>query len=138
RVVERRQGRVAGTLHKRGRSAWIEPDEPRVRGPIVLTSTARLSDGSDGDAVVALITRFPETPDENPEGALVAVLGAPGDPDVEVAKILIRDGIEEDHPDEALAEAEAFGLEVPRNALAGREDLTAIPLPTIDPEDARD
>jgi ribonuclease R len=138
RIVKRRQSRVAGVLHRRGRNAWIEPDEPRVRGPIVLTSAARLGDAKDGDAAVAAITRFPETADENPEGVLVAVLGAPGDPNVEVAKILIREGIEEEHSKEALAEAQAFGLEVPRDALAGRTDLTAIPLPTIDPEDARD
>jgi len=37
-----------------------------------------------------------------------------------------------------VAEAEAFGDHVLPEALAGREDLTGIPLPTIDPEDARD
>ena len=30
------------------------------------------------------------------------------------------------------------GAEVPEHMLAGREDLTRVPLPTIDPEDARD
>ena len=38
----------------------------------------------------------------------------------------------------AVAEAEAFGAEVDPAALAGRVDLTGVPLPTIDPEDARD
>jgi hypothetical protein len=32
----------------------------------------------------------------------------------------------------------AYGATVPEEMLAGREDLTHIPLPTIDPEDARD
>src|SRR5262249_46257481 len=36
------------------------------------------------------------------------------------------------------SEAEAFGHEVTAEARAGREDLTHLPLPTIDPEDARD
>jgi ribonuclease R len=138
RVVKRRTARVAGTLRRRGRSAWIEPDDTRVRGPIVLSSPVRLSEGKDGEAAVALITRFPETADENPEAVLVAVLGTPGDPNVEVAKILIREGIEEEHPEQTVSEAHAFGPEVPPDALIGREDLTNIPLPTIDPEDARD
>jgi ribonuclease R len=136
-VLERRIARVAGLLRVRGKSAWLEPDDARVRGPIVL-DRASAEKGKDGAAAVAKITRFPALSDENPEGELVAVLGEPGDPQVEVAKILLREGVEEDHPPEAVAEAEAFGGNVPAEALAGREDLTGIPLPTIDPEDARD
>ena len=44
----------------------------------------------------------------------------------------------EPHSDEAVAEAEAFGDEVAGRMKAGREDLAHLPLPTIDPEDARD
>ena len=137
RVVKRKTRRVAGVLRKRGRSAWIEPDDSRLRGPIVLKSEPRMK-LEDGLAAVATITRFPEMPDENPEGVLEAVLGVPGDPNVEVAKVLVREAIEEEHSAAAIAEAEAFGDEVPHEALAGREDLTHLPLPTIDPEDARD
>jgi ribonuclease R len=136
-VVERRNPRIAGTLRRRGKSAWLEPDDARVRGPIVLTGEAALA-GDDGAAAVASITRFPELPDENPEGVIEAILGDPGDPKVEVAKILLREGIEEAHPLAAVAEAEAFGREVAPDALLDRVDLTRIPLPTIDPEDARD
>lgn len=140
RVVKRRNARVAGVLRRRGKSSWIEPDDTRIRGPIVLALGEGLAarEGKDGDAAVVTITRFPETQDENPEGTLTAVLGVPGDPNVEVAKILIREGIEEPHPPEAVAEAEAFGQEVAAEALVGRVDLTAIPLPTIDPANARD
>jgi ribonuclease R len=137
RVSRRRTARVPGTLRKRGRSAWLEPDDNRLRGPIVLGKEG-LEQGNDGDAAVVTITRFPELPDENPEGELTAVLGPPGEPQVEIAKILVREGIEEEHPPAAMAEAEAFGSEVAPEALAGRVDLTGIPLPTIDPEDARD
>ena len=138
RVVKRRHPRVAGTLRCRGKSAWIEPDDSRIRGPIVLTGEGRRPASDDGLAAVATITRYPESPDENPEGTLDAVLGTPGDPNVEVAKILVREGVDEKHPLEAIAEAEAYGSEVSADALQGREDLTGIPLPTIDPEDARD
>jgi ribonuclease R len=135
RIEKRRTARVAGTLRRRGKSVWLEPDDSRLRGPIVLVDA---TGGEDGDAAVATITRFPELADENPEGKLDAVLGAPGDPEVEVQKILIREGIEEPHPPAAVAEAEAYGAEVDTAALVGRVDLTGVPLPTIDPEDARD
>ena len=132
-VVRRRNARVAGILRKGGKSSWLEPDDSRLRGPIVLVGASEVR-GNDGDAAVAEITRFPETPDENAEARLTAVLGVPGDPNVEVAKVLLREGIDEAHPPEAVAEAEAYGEEVDPAAFAGREDLTGVPLPTIDPE----
>jgi ribonuclease R len=139
KIVSRANHRVAGVLRRRGKSAWLEPDDARMRGPIVLGgSEPGHRAGEDGEAAVARITRFPEMPRETPEGVLEAVLGMPGDPNVEVAKILLREAIEEPHPEDATREAEAFGVEVSPAALAGREDLTGIPLPTIDPEDARD
>ena len=135
KVVERAHKRVAGVLRRRGRALWLEPDDTRIRGPIILAPSSL---GRDGDAAVAKITRYPDYPREVPEGEIEAVLGAPGDPNVEVAKVLVREDVREEHPEEAIAEARAFGDEVPAEALAGREDLTHIPLPTIDPEDARD
>jgi ribonuclease R len=138
-VLERRPPRVAGTLRKRGKSSWVEPDDERIRGPIVLrTAKAGQVEGDDGDVVVVLIERFPDRLEENPEGSLVEVLGRPGEPSVEVRKILTLHAVTEAHPADAVAESEAFGGEVDPAALEGREDFSAIPLPTIDPEDARD
>ncbi len=134
-VVERGRARVAGTLRRRGKSAWLEPDDARVRGPIVLSGPLS---GADGDAAVVELTRYPELPEENPEGSLLAALGEPGDLQVEVKKVLLREAIAEEHPRDAEDEARAFGGEVSADELAGREDFTGLPLPTIDPEDARD
>src|SRR5262245_20403128 len=36
RIVDRRSPRVAGLLRRRGKSAWLEPDDTRIRGPIVI------------------------------------------------------------------------------------------------------
>src|SRR6185503_98822 len=80
RIVSRRNPRVAGVLRRRGKSTWIEPDDSRIRGPIVLAS---VKGANDGVAAVASITRFPEAANENPEGELLEVLGVPGDPSVE-------------------------------------------------------
>jgi len=135
-VVARRNPRVAGVLRRRGKSVWLEPDDSRLRGPIVLSNAVKL--GEDGDAAVAEITRFPDFPDENPEGELITVLGSPGDPNVEVAKILIREQVTEQHPEGAIREAEAMAARLLPLSVGGRVDLRKVPLPTIDPEDARD
>jgi ribonuclease R len=142
-ILERGQKRVAGTLRRKGKGVWLEPDDPRVRGPIALDGTidARAGEGnsgSDGDAVVVVITRWPESAEENPEGSIETVLGRPGALSVEVAKILVLEAVVEVHSDDALAEAAAFGDAVPAAMMESREDLRHLPLPTIDPEDARD
>ncbi|MGA2451510.1 MAG: ribonuclease R [Polyangiaceae bacterium] len=142
-VLERGQRRVAGTLRRRGRSAWVEPDDTRVRGPIVLprgvdATGPQGNSGVDGDAVVVAISRWPESPTENPEGVLETVLGRPGELAVEVAKILLLEDISQEPSEQASAEALAFGDEVPESMKRGRDDLRHLPLPTIDPEDARD
>ena len=134
-IVERRSPRVAGVLCKRRKSAWLEPDDARVRGPITVIAGVG---GNDGDAAVVSITRFPETADENAEGEVVAVLGRPGDANAEVAKILVREQIEEEHPPEALREAEAMAAKLAKLPLGKRKDLREVPFLTIDPVDARD
>jgi ribonuclease R len=135
-VVSRRNPRISGLLVKRRKSAWLEPDDARIRGPIVLTDER--VEGKDGDAAVALITRFPASPRENPEGRLVGVLGAPGDPRVEIEKILMREGIVEGHSEDSLREAKARLAALTPVSLEGREDLLDVPFLTIDPIDARD
>ncbi|GAH64465.1 unnamed protein product, partial [marine sediment metagenome] len=144
-IKQRGSTRVSGILRRRGKSAWVELDDPRLKGPVVLTSEidktsaeGEGNSGRDGQVVVVQITRFPQTNDENPEGKLIAVLGAPGELSVETRKVLLVHGIEEVHSTHAIAEAEDYGATVPEEMLVGREDLTDIPLPTIDPEDARD
>src|SRR5689334_14882052 len=57
-IVARRNPRVAGVLRRRGRSAWLEPDDSRIRGPIVLGPLPKSV--NDGAAAVVTITRFPE------------------------------------------------------------------------------
>jgi len=133
-VVKRGVKRVPGILRRRGKSTWLEPDDPRMRTPIPLKADA----GNDGDAIVAAITRYPTRHDENPEGDLLAVLGRPGDPLVEVEKILAREEIVEGFPGEAVAEARRFGTTIEDAQIEEREDLRPLPLTTIDPIDARD
>lgn len=135
-VVTRRGHRVAGIIHRKRRSAWLEPDDTRVRGPIVLRNVP--DEVGDGLAAVVEITQFPESIHENPEGQIVVVLGKPGEASVEVAKIKAREQIEEEHPAAAMAEAERYASQSRRLTLGQRTDLRRVPFLTIDPVDARD
>ncbi len=136
-VTERRQTRVCGVLRRRARSAYLEPDDSRVRGPIVLLGKRTRAD-QDGVAAVVRVTRFPSTADELPEGELIEVIGKPGEAQVEVAKILARDRISEERDPAALDEALQRARDLWPLSMKGRRDLRSVPLLTIDPADARD
>jgi len=135
-IVRRRSPRIAGVLRRRRKSAWLEPDDERIRGPIVVTGD--LGDAEDGVSAVVNITRFPESPEETPEAEIASVLGTPGDAQVEVAKILARDNIQEERDPAAQREAEARAAALTPVTLQGRKDLRKIKFLTIDPVDARD
>ena len=134
-VLQRANARVQGVLRKVGRSCWLDVDDARLRGPIVLQGAA---EGNDGDAAVVEIVRFPESADENPEGRLVAALGPPGDPDVETRKVLLRQGIEETFSPQVLEEVSEIAQRLSPSSVDDREDLRELCFVTIDPDDARD
>jgi len=135
-IAKRRNPRVAGVIQKKRKSAWLDPDDSRLRGPILLSGD--LSAAQDGQAAVVDIVRFPQFSDELAEGQIVEILGTPGDPRTEVKKILLRENISEVHSAEALQNAEQMAHRLRSTRLGNRRDLRSIPLPTIDPEDARD
>jgi ribonuclease R len=134
-VLTRRSPRIPCTLRAKGSSRWGEPDDARIRGPIVVEGDGG---GRDGDAVIVDITRFPAHPDESPLGTVTEVLGVVGAIDVEVRKVLIREAVEDGFPEEALVYARSFPAEIPADEVARRTDLRTLPLLTIDPDDARD
>lgn len=138
-VVTRRKGALGGRIVRERRAIHIEPDDVRIRGPIIVVPDDTLAkDAPDGAAVIFEIVRFPESLDELPTGRVTLLLGKPGAPDVEVRKILLLANVEDEHSEDAIREAESYGKEVDPQALVGRKDYTSVPLPTIDPIDARD
>lgn len=137
-VLARRPPTVPGTLRRRLHGVWVEPDDVRIRGPIGIVGMEDAGAARDGDAVLCEITRWPEHPGEAPMGRVREVLGAPGSLEAEVRKVLLREGVEETFPAEAIAEASALGDDPTPEEMSRRVDLRAMALVTIDPDDARD
>lgn len=90
-----------------------------------------------GDKVVIEIVRFP-THTHPGEAVLTKILGARGEPGVDLQAIIHEYGLPDEFPEEVLAaardQADAFD---PEN-LGDRLDLTGETIVTIDPVDARD
>jgi ribonuclease R len=150
-VVQDRTGRYSGRVEKviaRGTSAFLATVELRGRAPFVHSADRRLSlrcavapnelsGARDGDWVIAQITKY------GADGALsqakVVKRLDPAKPvEMSTEAAVARFELPTEFSAEALREAEGYGHEVDPAESARRVDLRAMPLVTIDGEDARD
>ncbi len=90
-----------------------------------------------GDKVVVRLEEW-LSPETNPEGRIIEVLGRAGDPGVDMLSIIRRNNLPTDFPEAVLAEAARVPERVDERDAVGREDLRGDLIITIDPDDARD
>lgn len=135
-VLQRGRARLTGTLRRAGSGFVLDPDDPRISGPVPLGG--KVDATQLGQAVVAEITAYPSTPDESVRARVLRVLGDPDDPRTEVHKILECDDIPDAFPAAVLTESGQASQEVTPADHEGRADLRHLPFLTIDPETARD
>jgi len=136
RVVARGRAKITGQLARAGKQTILQPDDPRITGPVSLTGA--VPHGLVGRAVVAEITRYPEVADGPLEAAVLKVLGDPDDPRTEVEKVLACADVTDEFPAEVARLASALPREVGAADRVDREDLRHVEFTTIDPETARD
>jgi ribonuclease R len=136
KVLERGRGKITGQIVGLGNAVRLEPDDPRITGPVALEGGAKGAE--PGQAVVAQILRYPEGPDGPLLVSVLKVLGDPDDPRTEIEKILAVDDIEESFPPEVAALGEETPRQVRDEDRRDRTDLRDLPFVTIDPETARD
>jgi ribonuclease R len=135
-VLERRTREVVGRLQVDGGLAYLTPDNTRISHR-VLVPPAALNGAESGQIAIVELTRQPDR-NVQPVGRVTRVLGVHGAPGMETEIAIHSHGLPVEFPADALAEAEAYGARIPQDAIAGREDLRALELVTIDGEDARD
>ena len=126
RVLSRGRAKITGQLARRGKEQVLQPDDPRIAGPVTLRGP--IPNARDGIAVVAEITRYPDVPDGPIEAAVLKVLGDPDDPRTEVEKVLACADVEEQFPDDVARIAAGTPTEVRDVDRADRIDLRDIPV----------
>jgi ribonuclease R len=135
-VLERRTRQVAGRFTLEGGVGFVMPDNRRISHRIVVPRE-QAGAARHGDLAVIEITEQPSR-DRAPVGRVLRVLPEGGGADTAIDLAIASHGLSHEFPPDALGQAHACGREVPAAARAGREDLRALPLVTIDGEDARD
>jgi ribonuclease R len=136
-VLERRTKEVVGRLHiEAGIAAYVTPDNPRITHRILVPGN-QLAGAESGQIVLAELIQQPSRT-SGPVGRVSRILGDHGAPGMETDIAIHSFGLPFEFPEDVVAEAEAFGTQIPREAVHGREDLRDVELVTIDGEDARD
>ena len=140
RVVARGRAKITGQLVRTGRHTILQPDDPRITGPVNLVGHIPhgIAGNLLGQSVVAEIKRYPEVADGALEAEILKVLGDPDDPRTEVEKVLACADVTEEFPDEVARIAAGVPREVRPAERADRADLRHVEFTTIDPETARD
>ena len=136
KVLERATERLVGVFRAGRTAGVVAPQEQRITVPIVVPHGAEAG-ARDGDMVVATLVRFPGVASEA-EARITAVLGPAADPRVETEAVIHAHDLPREFPAEVVAAARRVPAGVPAAALAGRLDLRALPIVTIDGENARD
>jgi len=136
-VLKRANEFFIGTLRKSRKYALFLPDNPNMPVDIYVPLEA-CGDARDGDKVVVRVTDWQEGKGRVPIGKVTQTLGELGGNDFEMKKILINQGFELSHSEEAQAEAERIPETISPQEIARRRDFREILTFTIDPEDAKD
>ncbi|HVK55352.1 MAG TPA: ribonuclease R [Burkholderiales bacterium] len=135
-VLEHTQQKVVGRLFEERGLFFVVAENKRISQDILIAPTD-LHDAKPGQVVVAKILLQPSKHAE-PMGEIVEVLGNYADPGMEI-EIALR---KHDLPHEFSADVEKLAKKFPKGVrktdLKGREDITHLPLVTIDGETARD
>ncbi len=136
-VVDRKRQLLVGTYRASGQRAWVEPHDPSLPGPVSVPATQMAQDG-DVVKVRLGVGAGLLGGSRGLVGEVAGSLGAPGSPGAEVLSLAFAAGFSDEFPPEVMDQADGFGLELSEADLEGRKDLRALPLVTVDGEDARD
>ena len=135
-ILKRAKDTFVGTLQVKGKFAYLVTPDKSDRDIFIPLSS--LKKGRDGEKAVVKVVEWPDTPDRNPVGKVIDILGAAGENNTEMHAILAEYGLPYSYPENVERAADEISSEITDAALAGREDFRDVVTFTIDPRDAKD
>lgn len=135
-VLERDSNTFVGTYLEEAGQGFVRVDGNTFAEPVSVGDPGAKGAQPD-DKVVVEMLRFPSL-HRTGEGVLTNVLGARGEPGVDLLTIIHEFGLPDEFPDNVMEEASEQAERFDETDLTDREDLTKHNIITIDPADARD
>lgn len=135
-VLERRTLQVAGRYFQERGVGFVEADNRRISHRVVIPASES-NDARHGSLVVAAIIEPPNR-HAAPVGRIIRILPEENVAQTAVDLAIASHQLPHEFPPAVVREARKFGRTVDRARLGEYEDLTDLPLVTIDGADARD
>ena len=136
RVLENRKKQIVGRFFLENGFAYVVPDDNRIGRDILVPNEHR--NGARMGQVVVVELQERSSGFNQPVGVIREILGDNMAKGMEVEIALRNHDIPHQFPSAVEKYVKKFSEEVPEDAKKGRVDLRALPLVTIDGEDARD
>ncbi len=136
KIVERATSIFVGTYTESDGQGYVRIDGTAFDTPIHVGDPGAKG-AKPEDKVVIEMLRFP-SPNRPGEAVLTEVLGQHGDPGVDTMTVIHSMGLPHQFPETVLDDARRQADAFKEDHLAGRTDLSAETIITIDPADARD
>src|SRR5277367_4900202 len=128
--------RIGGVWRSGPSHGSVTPEDPGHWYTIDVSMRDRHG-AKDGDEVIVELSKRPQG-ESNAQGRIVEVLDNLRPSDLAARFAILRHDLPQEFPPEVIEEAKQFAAQVTAADHAGREDLSALPLVTIDGEDAQD
>jgi ribonuclease R len=136
KILERANTEIVGTLQETKSFGFVIADEKKIAADIFVPKGA-FNGAKDNDKVVVKIVKWPED-GRKAEGRINEVLGAKGDPGVDILSIIRKFNLPEEFPRKVEVEAERISEIVSEDEIKNRVDLRDEVIVTIDGPDAKD
>lgn len=135
-IIERATHNFVGTYFEEWNQGKVRIDGGMFSDPVSVGDPGAKG-AQPGDKVVVEIVRFP-THARSGEAVITKILGARGEPGVDLLAIIHEYGLPEEFPEDVLAAARDQTQQFDESDTGDRLDLTKETIVTIDPVDARD
>ena len=135
-VIERKKNDFVGVIDIQKNFAFVSTANPKMYTDIFI-SKDKLGDAENGDVVLVHIEDWPTRAD-SPFGAVIKVLGKPGEHNTEIHAILAEYGLPAEFPLEIEVYAQKIDTSIQESEIAKRRDMRDTLTFTIDPKDAKD
>lgn len=136
RILSHGTTKIVGLYEKCKSFGFVRPDNQRVLKDIYIPE-GKEKGAMTGHKVVVELTSYGGE-NTKPEGKVTEIIGHVNDPGTDIMSIVKGYDLPTEFPERVLNQAERVGKEVSEADMAGRMDLRAWQMVTIDGEDAKD
>ncbi|MEZ7498412.1 ribonuclease R [Flavobacterium sp. Arc3] len=135
-VIERYKTDFVGVIDIQKNFSFVSTANPKMYTDIFIPKD-KIGEAEQGDVVLVHIEDWPSRAD-SPFGAVIKVLGKPGEHDTEIHAILAEYGLPSEFPIEVETFAQKIDTSITESEIANRRDMRDTLTFTIDPKDAKD